>query len=152
MNVLRYVLTLTRFLVNSKCGADRPFFSKVHNSSQFVDRKFGRAPWREISLDFSASNETADKVKNFDGLRATSGLGADPFCEPEERRREGGALERTEYFSRIELEYMDERNYFKMNFKKNFLQFWNNVQIFALFIFHGFVYCIYFTFPSFKFL
>lgn len=48
---------------------------------------------------------------------------------------EGGALERTEYFSRIELEYMDERNYFKMNFKKNFLQFWNNVQIFALFIF-----------------
>lgn len=36
---------------------------------------------------------------------------------------EGGALERTEYFSRIELEYMDERNYFKMNFKKKFCNF-----------------------------
>lgn len=65
--------------------ADRLSFSKVHNSSQFVDRKFGRAPSREISPDFSAPNETADKVKNFDGLPATSGLGADPFCEPEER-------------------------------------------------------------------
>lgn len=87
----------------------------MHNSSQFVDRKFGRAPSREISPDFSAPNETADKVKNFDGLRATSGLGADPFCEPEEKwgggRRE--ALERYEqtesYFSPIELEYIDEK-------------------------------------------
>lgn len=155
-------------------GRSFPFFSKVHNSSQFVDRKFGRAPWREISLGFLCLERNCWQGEEFRWLTSYQWTWRRSVLRARRKEGEGerggsARANRMIFFSRrirvhgrvklfgIFRKYL--HTLLKWILKKMFLQLWNNIFKFScylcytvIFQYMVLVYCIYFTFPNFIFL
>lgn len=143
-------------------GRSLPFFSKVHNSSQFVDRKFGRAPWREISLGFLCLERNCWQGEEFRWLTSYQWTWRRSVLRARRKEGEGegggegsARANRMIFFSRrirvhgrvklfgIFRKYL--HTLLKWILKKMFLQLWNNVFKFSLlfmlyryFSIHGF--------------